>query len=322
MPMPSHSPMSASSSRAVGSPSRAASVMKGPVSALASPPRRASRSATTGDPASIMARASRTRALPLAYCSQQPRLPHSQRDAARHDLHVAELAGDAVPPALDVAVDDERAADARAEGDDDDVRLTAGGAEARLGPGRRVGVVVDGDRQRRCAATARRAAARCARTGAARRRRSPGPRRRSPRRRCPRRRCRRGRPGASSSSTALDDGVLDDAGRGRAVRGVTTDAVGDGARLVDDAAGDLRAADVDADGESPGHAGPPPRRRVPPSVSLGSSASVSGSSGRSGAAVSGRCSERSSLALGRGEVAQRRGREADEVGDPARWCRG
>ena len=62
----------------------------------------------------------------------------------------------------------------------------------------------------------------------------------------------------------LDDGVLDDGGRGRAVRRVTTGAVGDDARLVDDTAGDLRAADVDADGESPAHAGSPGR----PSVSV------------------------------------------------------
>ncbi len=79
MPMPSQRPISPSSSRASGSPSRAASVTSGPVRSSGCPPTRSNRSETTGLPADIRARASRTRALPEAYCSQQPRLPHSQR---------------------------------------------------------------------------------------------------------------------------------------------------------------------------------------------------------------------------------------------------
>ena len=70
-------------------------------------PSRVRRCGDDGYPASIMALASRTSALPLAYCSQQPRAALAP-DAARDDLHVPELAGNAVAPSLDPAVDDER----------------------------------------------------------------------------------------------------------------------------------------------------------------------------------------------------------------------
>src|SRR6478735_5890365 len=176
--------------------------------------------------------------------------------AARHDLHVAELAGDAVPPALDVAVDDEGAADARAERDDDDVRLSPGGTEGRLGPGRGIGVVVDGDRQ-----------------GDALRQRvtqrlvAPGQVRREDDGRAVLGDEARGADAdghdvvgvdvAEQLLDRLDDGVLDDRRGCRAVGGVTTGAMGDDARLVDDTTRDLRAADVDADRETPAHALPP-----------------------------------------------------------------
>ena len=78
-PTPSHWPTSASSSTAVWSPACAACVTSGPVSRSGSPPAACSRPCATGDLAEMSSRASRTRALPLAYCSQHPRLPHSQR---------------------------------------------------------------------------------------------------------------------------------------------------------------------------------------------------------------------------------------------------
>ncbi len=63
--------------------------------------------------------------------------------AAGHDLHMAELTGDAVLAALDLPVLQDRAADAGAQRDHDEVVLATAGAEAPLGPGRGVGVVVD-----------------------------------------------------------------------------------------------------------------------------------------------------------------------------------
>src|SRR5690606_32656249 len=65
--------------------------------------------------------------------------------AAGHDLHVPELAGDAVLAAFDLAVLQDRAADAGAQRDHHEVVLAASGAEAPLGPGGGVGVVVDQD---------------------------------------------------------------------------------------------------------------------------------------------------------------------------------
>ena len=134
--MPSHSPMSASSSRAVGSPSRAASVMNGPVSAAgvaAEPGEQVGHDGRPGlDHRAGLAHEGVAAGVLLPAAAVAALAAH----AARHDLHVAELAGDAVPPALDVAVDDEGAPDARAEGDDDDVRLAPGGTEASPRPRR------------------------------------------------------------------------------------------------------------------------------------------------------------------------------------------
>ena len=64
---------------AAGSPSLAASVTWGPPIAAGSPP--TSWSSRLAPPGERMARsrASVTRALPLAYCSQQPRFPHPHR---------------------------------------------------------------------------------------------------------------------------------------------------------------------------------------------------------------------------------------------------
>ena len=78
-PTPSQRPTSASSSMESGSPSRAAWVIWGPSSRAASPPTIWRRWWAIGESARTISRASRTSALPDAYCSQQPRLPHSQR---------------------------------------------------------------------------------------------------------------------------------------------------------------------------------------------------------------------------------------------------
>ncbi len=79
MPTPSHWPMSWSSSTHMASPSRASSVMSGPVISWTLPPTLAMMLYATGESAAASSRASRTRALPELYCSQQPRLPHGQR---------------------------------------------------------------------------------------------------------------------------------------------------------------------------------------------------------------------------------------------------
>ena len=54
-------------------------VTTGPTSASTSPRTRSSSPTATGEPARASSRASRPRTLPEAYCSRQPRLPHSQR---------------------------------------------------------------------------------------------------------------------------------------------------------------------------------------------------------------------------------------------------
>lgn len=79
MPTPSHCPMSWKSSTHIGSPSRASSVISGPVMSRMLPPTRSLMPYATGESAAAISRASRTSALPELYCSQQPRLPQAQR---------------------------------------------------------------------------------------------------------------------------------------------------------------------------------------------------------------------------------------------------
>jgi len=56
--------------------------------------------------------ASRTSALPLPYCSQQPLLPQPQRSPPSiTTFHVADLSGEAELAATQLAVDDDAAAD-------------------------------------------------------------------------------------------------------------------------------------------------------------------------------------------------------------------
>ena len=249
MPTPSHWPMSWNSSTHMASPSRASSVTSGPVIAGMSPPTRSSSPCATGESAAASSRASRTSALPLAYCSQQPRLPHSQRcppgttcmwpnsPATPYRRARSRRRTTIAPPIPVPSVTQTRWSSPRP------------GAEPPLGPGRRVGVVLDAHRQaamRRLAA--RRAAARRARPGGGR----TAPRavgvdetgRADPdrvdswpvgepttsRRWCPRRPC------------AL-------------LPGVSRVTVASTRLLVDHAAGDLGAADVDADREPGGDPG-------------------------------------------------------------------
>ena len=79
IPRPSQRPIAVKISTAAGSPSRAATVTSVPVSAAGWPPASSSsRRADTGD-TSASSRASRASAVPLAYISQQPRLPQAHR---------------------------------------------------------------------------------------------------------------------------------------------------------------------------------------------------------------------------------------------------
>ena len=108
--------------------------------------------------------------MPLAYCSQQPAPPAAARPAVRVEDQVPDLAGQPEPAAVEPPAEDQRAADAGAHGDHDDVVATARGAEAVLGPGGGVRVVLDDDRQagRRARAASRTGCSRQPRLGAKR----------------------------------------------------------------------------------------------------------------------------------------------------------
>ena len=126
---------------------RRRAVISGPVIASGSPPARSSRSPASSEPPRAAARASRTSAEPLAYCSRQPRLPQPHRHAVRHDPQVADLGADAEGAAVQRAVEHDAAADAGADGDQQQVVDVVAGAEGELAPRRGVGVVLDDDRQ-------------------------------------------------------------------------------------------------------------------------------------------------------------------------------
>ena len=166
-----------------------------------------------------------------------------------HDLHVAELAGDPEPAAHHLAVDEDRSPDAGAEGDHDDVRLLARCPEPPLGVRRSVGVVVD--EQRRVDAFGQPVAQRLAPPGEVRREDDGGPvGRDEPRRADPHGDDRLPVHVGEQLLDDVDDGVLDDARPGAPVRGVPSGAPDDATLGVDEAAGDLRATDVDPDGET------------------------------------------------------------------------
>ena len=129
----------------MASPSRASSVISGPVISPICPPTRSMMPYATGR----LRRGQLTR-LPDQGVARAVLLPAAAVAAgaavpAGHDLHMAELARDAVLAALDLAVLEDRAADAGTERDHDEVVLAAAGAEAPLAPGGGVGVVVDHD---------------------------------------------------------------------------------------------------------------------------------------------------------------------------------
>ena len=66
-------------------------------------------------------------------------------DAVEVDAHLADFAGGVLAAAVHLAIEDEAAADAGAEGEGDDVAEAASGAIAELGPGHGVGVIFDND---------------------------------------------------------------------------------------------------------------------------------------------------------------------------------
>jgi hypothetical protein len=192
---------------------------------------------------------------------QRPGLPHERvaggvllpappvaaltPDAVGHDLHVPELARDAVPATDDLTVEHDAPADPRAEVDHDEVALAAPGTEAVLGPHRGVGVVVDEGRQRHPAGE-----------GVAQRFVAPGQVWGKDHGRAVGRdeaggtdadRDDRPRAAVQQLFDDRDDGVLDDARARRPVRGAATGPLVDDPVGVDDPAGHLRAADVDAD---------------------------------------------------------------------------
>src|SRR3954447_5478591 len=172
---------------------------------------------------------------------------------AGDDLHVAELPRDAEPAALDLPVDEEATADAGAQRHHHDVGLAARGAVLPLGPGGRVGVVVDVDRHRH--ALLQRLLQRLVTPRPVRGETQPGP------------------GGGHEAGSAdphgghlggadqgqqllddVDDGVLHHRGALGAVRSVATRPVPDTAVRLHQPAGHLGAADVDADGQGSAHA--------------------------------------------------------------------
>ena len=186
---------------------------------------------------------------PTAYCSQQPRLPHSHRRPSGTTCMCPNSPATPNRPRCSVAVDDHRAADAGAEVDADEVGLAATGAEPPLGPDGGVGVVLDDDRQPQPRAD--RVAQRLVAPGQVRREQHVGAarRRRSPAAPMPTAwiSCRSA--SSSTASTIVSSttcGLLLRSGVSRRTWSRTSPS------CVDDAGGDLGAADVDADGEQRG----------------------------------------------------------------------
>ena len=66
-------------------------------------------------------------------------------DAVEVDAHLTDFAGGVLAAAVHLAIEDEAAADAGAEGEGDDVAEAASGAIAEFGPGHGVGVIFDDD---------------------------------------------------------------------------------------------------------------------------------------------------------------------------------
>ena len=176
-------------------------------------------------------------------------LAAAARPAVLDHLDVPDLGADPEAAAVELPVDDDPAADAGADRHAHDEPLVATGAEPRLAPGGGVGVVLDDDGQ---ADPLLDLLAQRPVPPAEQVRREvdlrTGPRRRSRRCRCrpPRPRARRA---ASRSPTAMRRRWSASASCGRGVHPVLRE---DRALLVDHAAGDLGAADVDADRQAHG----------------------------------------------------------------------
>ena len=140
----------------------------------------------------------------------QPRLPQPHGWPSVTRVNVAQLAGDAVRAAQQFAAQHDAATDAGAEGEHDHrVVGVPRRAEAELGPGRDVGVVLHHDRQaRRCESSSRSGSFRQARLGA-KRTRSSGRRRSSRPHRC--------RPRATSCrrSSSVTTSTMTSSGLGR-----------------------------------------------------------------------------------------------------------
>ena len=92
-------------------------------------------------------RASRPRTLPDAYCSRQPRLPHSQRWPSGTTTMWPNSPAMPVPTALHLPVEHDAAADPGAESHAHQPRLPLPGPEPPLRPGCGVRVVLHHDRQ-------------------------------------------------------------------------------------------------------------------------------------------------------------------------------
>ena len=274
MPTPSQCPISPSSSRAVWSPSCAASVIRGPVRLPGRPSTRSSRSLAIGS-----WRRPATGPRGPGRCRWRT-APSSPGCRTRSGARPGRPACGRTPPRCRSG----RAGPVRRRGCRRRCRCPASriitwvspraGAEPPLGPRGGVGVVVDDDRHRHPLLQRLAAAARRATTGAGRRAPWRGRRPRSRRRRSPPRPPGRPRRGPAARRRRRrwcprpPSGLLDRCGVSRRAR------CGDPAVRLHQPAGDLGAADVDADGQASAHAlnpWPPspspssrfPRRRAP-----------------------------------------------------------
>ena len=103
--------------------------------------------APDGSPGMPSSRAVCASAVPEQYRSQQPDLPHGHGPTADDHGEVAEFGRDAVPPAVQLAVDHQSGADAGAERDQDRHLHAGRRADPVLGEGGGVDVVLHGHRQ-------------------------------------------------------------------------------------------------------------------------------------------------------------------------------
>ena len=122
-------------------------MISGPVIRSGSPPARSSRPRASSEPprAAVAGLAHQGRAAGVLL--EAAVVAAAAQDAVGHDAHVADLGADAEGAAVELAVEHEAAADAGADGDQQQVVDVLAGAEAELAPGGGVGVVLDDDRE-------------------------------------------------------------------------------------------------------------------------------------------------------------------------------